>query len=74
MRAAFMDNGATHLESYTWPVDPLTRSVYVRSLTALLEPHEADLLRLSTNVLPLHRVRALAPHRAPWHGQVYRAT
>jgi hypothetical protein len=28
-----------------WPVDPLTRTVYVRSLTAQLEPHEADLLR-----------------------------
>ncbi len=28
-----------------WPVDPLTRTVYVRSLTAVLEPSEADLLR-----------------------------
>jgi hypothetical protein len=28
-----------------WPVDPLTRTVYVRSLTAGLDPQEADLLR-----------------------------
>lgn len=28
-----------------WPVDPLTRTVYVRSLTAVLDPHEADPLR-----------------------------
>ncbi len=28
-----------------WPVDPLTRRVYVRSLTDLLEPSEAELLR-----------------------------
>jgi len=28
-----------------WPVDQLTRTVYVRSLTASLEPGEADLLR-----------------------------
>ena len=28
-----------------WTVDPLTRAVYVRSLTALLEPGEAELLR-----------------------------
>jgi pimeloyl-ACP methyl ester carboxylesterase len=28
-----------------WHVDPLTRKVYVRSLTALLEPNEAELLR-----------------------------
>ena len=28
-----------------WPVDPLTRTVYVRSLTAGLDPPEADLLR-----------------------------
>jgi hypothetical protein len=28
-----------------WPVDRLTRTVFVRSLTAQLEPHEAKLLR-----------------------------
>jgi len=28
-----------------WQVDPLTRAVYVRSLTATLEPHEAEFLR-----------------------------
>jgi hypothetical protein len=28
-----------------WPVDPLTRKVYVRSMTDLLEPREAELLR-----------------------------
>jgi len=28
-----------------WPVDPLTRDVYVRSLTAVLDPCEADRLR-----------------------------
>jgi dienelactone hydrolase len=28
-----------------WPVDPLTRTVYVRSLTDGLAPHEAELLR-----------------------------
>ncbi|HEY0601698.1 MAG TPA: hypothetical protein VGD58_02245 [Herpetosiphonaceae bacterium] len=29
----------------TWPVDPLTRTVFVRSMTALLEPGEAAVLR-----------------------------
>lgn len=28
-----------------WPVDPLTRKVYVQSMTAVLEPSEAELLR-----------------------------
>ncbi|MBI4300904.1 MAG: hypothetical protein HY677_07180 [Chloroflexi bacterium] len=32
----------------SWQVDPLTRKVYVRSLTALLEPREAELLRIAT--------------------------
>jgi dienelactone hydrolase len=32
-------------EREPWPVDPLTRTVYVRSLTDLLEPGEAALLR-----------------------------
>jgi hypothetical protein len=33
-----------------WSVDPLTRKVYVRSLTELLEPTEADRLRSSFEV------------------------
>jgi hypothetical protein len=32
-------------ERRPWQVDPLTRKVFVHSVTALLEPHEARLLR-----------------------------
>jgi dienelactone hydrolase len=34
--------GATRV---AWPVDPLTRQVFVHSMTALLEPSEADVVR-----------------------------
>jgi hypothetical protein len=36
-------------QSEPWEVDPLTRKVYVRSLTAVLDPAEAEQLRESLN-------------------------
>ncbi|MDQ2682941.1 MAG: hypothetical protein M3Y37_05390, partial [Chloroflexota bacterium] len=45
----------------SWPVDPLTRTVFVRTLTAHLPPAEAERLRTAAELIECHEPPDLTP-------------